>query len=200
MIRRKEPHLMKKLLILVALLPLSACDMLAVVALNTVELTEFTVNGDTLLMNGEINSKTLSQFNAIYADNPGIKTLVKLDVPGSLDDDTMIALAYRVRALGLNTHLRAYSKVHSGGVDLFLAGVKRTIEPGAEIGVHAWSDASKEATDYPRNAPEHEQNRRYIEDMLGSDRFYWFTIYAAPADSIHIMSQDEIRRFGLATP
>ncbi|WP_171173637.1 alpha/beta hydrolase [Ruegeria sp. HKCCD8929] len=189
---------MRAVLLLIAFM-LSGCETAAVVALNAVETTEFTVKGQQLLMSGEINSKTLNQFNEIYARNPHIKTLVELDVPGSLDDDTMIALAYRVRKLGLNTHLRADSKAHSGGVDLFLAGVNRTIEEGAEIGVHSWSDGKKDAKDYPRGAPEHEENRKYIEDMLGSDAFYWFTIYAAPADGIHIMSRDEIRRFGLET-
>ncbi|WP_371171698.1 alpha/beta hydrolase [Aliiroseovarius sp. 2305UL8-7] len=190
---------MKKFLIMLSICALSACEMIAVTALNMIETTEFQVQGTTLLMTGEINSKTLGQFEEIYRDNPQITTLVELEVPGSLDDDTMIALAYRVRELGLNTYLRADSEIHSGGVDLFLAGVRRTIEPGAVIGVHSWSDGSRDAYDYLRSAPEHEQNRRYIEDMLGSDEFYWFTIYAAPADGIHIMSEREILRFELAT-
>ena len=38
-----------------------------------------------------------------------------------------------------------------------------------------------------------------FEDMLGADDFYWFTIEAAPADGIHIMSNEEIARFGLVT-
>ena len=190
---------MYKPLILAAFVALSACEMIAVTALNMVEMTEFSVEGDTLLMNGEINSKSLAQFNAIYAKNPNIRTLVEVNVPGSLDDDVMIALAYRVRKLGLNTHLQANSEIHSGGVDLFLAGVERTIEQGAIIGVHSWSDGIKDAAEYPPHAPEHEQNRRYVQDMLGSDEFYWFTIYAAPADGIHMMSEDEIQLFGLST-
>ena len=181
-----------------AVLGLASCDMIVVSALNLVTTTEFTVQGDTLLMNGEINSKTPEQFEAVIAENPNIDTLVELNVPGSLDDESMIELAYRVRALGLNTYLRSDSEIHSGGVDLFLAGVNRTIESGAIIGVHSWSDGSKDAKDYPRSSPEHEANRKYIEDMLGSDEFYWFTIYAAPADDIHIMTADEIAQFGLA--
>ncbi len=111
----------------------------------------------------------------------------------------MIALAYEVRARGLNTRLLATSEIDSGGVDLFLAGVERTMEDGAHIGVHSWSDGFKDAVDYPRDAPEHEQNRKYIEDMLGSDVFYWFTIQAAPADGIHEMTNSEIVEFGLLT-
>jgi hypothetical protein len=180
-------------------LGISGCQQISVAAMNQVTTTQFEVRYDRLLMSGEINSKTLDQFEGVIARNPNIKTLVELDVPGSLDDDTMIALAYRVRELGLNTHLTATSAIYSGGVDLFLAGVQRTMEPGAKIGVHSWSDGRNEAKDYPRDAPEHEQNRRYIERMLGDDAFYWFTIYAAPADDIHIMSEREIAEYGLLT-
>jgi hypothetical protein len=182
-----------------AAITLVGCDQIGVAALNQTTTTEFAVRGDKLMMQGDINSKTLAQFEDVIAENPNIKTLVELDVPGSLDDDTMIALAYRVRELGLNTHLTATSEIYSGGVDLFLAGVNRTMESGAKIGVHSWSDGSNEATDYPRDAPEHEQNRLYIERMLGDDAFYWFTIYAAPADDIYVMTDAEIRQYGLLT-
>jgi len=178
---------------------LAGCEILATMALNQIETTKFQVEGTRLFMEGEINSKTLAQFEEVYAANPDIETIVELVVPGSLDDDTMIALAYRVRELGLNTHLTATSEIYSGGVDLFLAGVERTMEPGAKIGVHSWSDGFKDAADYPQDAPEHEQNRLYIERMLGDDAFYWFTIYAAPADDIYVMTDAEVRQYGLLT-
>lgn len=184
---------------LLATLSLFACEPIIYTALNMTETTEFSVNGDQLFMNGEINSKTYGQFVDIIEENPQIRVLVEQNVPGSIDDDTMIKLAYRVRELGLDTHLQADSKIFSGGVDLFLAGVNRTMERGAVIGVHSWSDGFKDAADYPKGAPEHEANRKYIEDMLGQDEFYWFTIYAAPADSILEMSDAEILQYGLLT-
>jgi hypothetical protein len=190
---------MRSFFILLLLVPLSACSLLEVAYVNLFASTGFTVQGDRLLMEGPINQKSLRQFNRVYGENPGIRTIVQLDMPGSVDDDTMIALGYRVRELGLNTYLRSDSKIQSGAVDLFLAGVQRTIEPGAQIGVHAWAGLRKEATDFPRGAPEHEQNRRYIEAMLGSDAFYWFTIEAAPADGMHFMTPAEIATYGLAT-
>jgi hypothetical protein len=183
----------------VVMAPLAGCETLAVGAMNLVEITEFTVDGERLIMNGEINSKTYDQFIEVMAHNPQIKVLVEQNVPGSLDDDTMIKLAYKVRALGLDTYLQSNSEIYSGGVDLFLAGVHRTMEHGAMIGVHSWSDGRKEAKDYPRSSPEHEQNRKYIEDMLGRDDFYWFTIYAAPADDILLMTTEQIRKYGLLT-
>jgi len=190
---------MRRLGIILCITALSACEMVVVNALNMIETTEFTVVGENLIMNGEINSKTLDQFNEVIEGNPEITTLVEVDVPGSLDDDTMYQLVYRVRELGLNTHLRSDSRIYSGGVDLFLGGVERSIEAGAELGVHSWSDGVNEAMDFPRGSPEHEANRKLIEDMLGADDFYWFTIEAAPADGIHVMTSDEIARFGLVT-
>lgn len=180
-----------------ALGALGGCEMVAVATLNMIETTRFTVDGETLYMQGEINSKTDEQFEEIYAANPQIKTIVECVVPGSLDDDTMIPLSYRVRELGLNTHITSTSDIASGGVDFFLAGVNRSMEQGAKIGVHSWSDGINEAKDYPRDAPEHEANRKYIEDMLGDDAFYWFTIYAAPAADIYYMTSEEVVQYGM---
>lgn len=166
---------------------------------DTADLTDFTIDGDRLIMSGDINRQTIDEFEEIMEDHPDITTLVEVDIPGSLDDEAMIELSYRVRELGLNTHLTSDSRIYSGGVDLFLAGVERSMEPGAVIGVHSWSDGVKDAIDYPRGSPEHESNRAYIEDMLGDDAFYWFTIQAAPFDGIHEMTPAEIARYGLLT-
>lgn len=163
------------------------------------DMTDFTLDGENLLMSGTINSRTQSEFETIYSANPGITTLVEGVIDGSMNDEAMIKFAYRLRELGLNTHLTSDSEIYSGGVDLYLAGVNRTMESGAIIGVHAWADMLNEATDYPRASPEHEENRRYVADMLGQDGFYWFTIYAAGADDIHIMTAAEINKYQLLT-
>jgi hypothetical protein len=84
----------------------------------------------------------------------------------------MIKLGYRVRELGLDTHLTADSWIESGAVDVFAAGVQRPMEQGAKLGVHSWTDGTLDAKDYPRDSPEHEKNRAFIEAMLGSDAFF----------------------------
>lgn len=167
--------------------------------LNLKTTTRLEVKGKNLYMDGIINEKTYDQFVKVLNDNPQIETLIEGDVPGSIDDDTMIKLAYFVRDKGLNTKILSHSDINSGGVDLFLAGVERTMEHGAKIGVHSWSDGEKDAAEYPADSPLHEANRKYIEIMLGSDDFYWFTIYAAPAEGIHQMTEDEISRYKLLT-
>ena len=35
--------------------------------------------------------------------------------------------------------------------------------------------------------------------LLGDDSFYWFTIYAAPANDIYKMSKDEVLEYNVAT-
>lgn len=164
-------------------------------------ITEFTVDGEMLFMNGEINSKTPKQLKKIIEDNPQVKTIVMLIVPGSNDDDANFPMARWIREKGLDTYLTKDSVVASGGTDLFLAGNKRTMEAGAKIGVHSWKDmgTGKEAKDIPKDSEEHEMNRKYIEDMLGKDDFYWYTIYAAPANDIYFMTDEEIVKYNMVT-
>jgi len=166
---------------------------------NAVPTTRFELQGDKLVVSGEINALTLEQFEDIYRAFPTVSTLVLADISGSSDDATNVRLGYRVRALGLATHVPARAEIYSGGVDLFLAGVRRTLGPGAVLGVHSWDDGIRDGADYPKDSPAHDEARLYTEAMLGDDRFYWFTLSAAPADGIHVMSEKEIREFGLST-
>ncbi len=178
---------------------LVGCDTAEVVALNHLTITDYKVVGRDLQVSGVISVSSLGLFAEVMEKNPQVERLVLLEMPGSVNDEIMIRLAYRVRELGLDTHLTAESRINSGSVDLFLSGVERTMEKGAQLGVHSWADGKRDARDYPRDSPEHEMNRAYIEAMLGSDDFFWFTIYAAPADEIHVMTAEEIARYGLLT-
>ncbi len=100
----------------------------------------------------------------------------------------------------MNTYLRKDSHVASGGTDFFLAGNKRTIEDGAKLGVHSWQDSTgTEAKDLPKDSPEHQMNRTYIEEMLGVDDFYWYTIYSASANDIYYMTNEEVKKYNMVT-
>lgn len=177
---------------------------LAVLALFGCSLAENATNGITfevedarLMMAGVITTQTPRAFRAVLAENPQIETVVLTQVFGSTDDEAMIDMGYFLRAQGLHTFIPGTGEVNSGGVDLFLAGVRRAIAPGALVGVHSWADGFGDGAAYPRDAPEHQLNRQYIADMLGSDAFYWFTLQAAPSDGIHHMTRGEINRFGM---
>lgn len=169
------------------------------IADNAVDRTTMEVRGSQLWLSGEITSRSPANFEAVIAANPQITAVVQGVMPGSLDDQAVLRMGYFLRDRGLSTHLTAQSEIYSGAVDLFLAGVRRTAQSGAVIGVHSWADGFGEGSAYPRDAAEHQANAQYTRDMLGSDAFYWFTLQAAPSDGIHEMTRGELARFGVLT-
>ena len=79
-----------------------------------------------------------------------------MDVPGSINDEWNVQTCRLLHNRGMNTHLLSLSKISSGGVDLFISGNQRTIEDGAQVGVHSWSEGNKDGADYPKNSVEHQ--------------------------------------------
>lgn len=164
----------------------------------------FTVeeNGRTAIMDGEIKTRTLNDFQQMLDNHPDIEQINIADAPGSNDDEINFQVGLLIRQNGINTHLLDDAEAASGGVDFFLAGVKRTRGSNTKLGVHSWSDGDgNEATDYPEDSEEHSFNINYYEDLGYSPQwasdFYFFTINAAPADDIHWMTEDEIARFNI---
>lgn len=167
-------------------------------ALSHAQAVSFELQGQDILVNGTVNERSLRKFRAFMAKHPEAQRLVLMDMPGSDDDETNLKIGHMVRDLGLDTHVTASSEIYSGAVELFLAGAERTMEAGAVLGVHAW-EGDRTADEYPRGHPEHDDYLAYTARMLGSADFYWFTVHAAPADGMHIMTEAEIERYGLLT-
>jgi len=166
----------------------------------------FTVqaNRTTVIMNGEIKSRTLQDFKNMLAGHPNIDLLQFKNAPGSNDDEINFQVGVLLRQKGINTHLLDNADVASGGVDLFLAGTARTRGENTRLGVHSWSDDDdNQATDFPMDSEEHRANIKYFEDLgytiQWSSDFYFFTINAAPADDIHWMTEEEITQYQLIT-
>ena len=160
----------------------------------------FAVEGDTATMSGVIGPSTPDAVRALIDDNPTLSTIVMVDVPGSLDDVSNIEASRLVRDAGLATHVPAKGRIASGGVDFFLAGTTRTYESGAEFGVHSWAtgdDAS--GADLSRDDPQHRIYLDYYAEVGIAADFYWFTLEAAPAESIHNMTEPELDEYGFAT-
>lgn len=100
-------------------------------------------------------------FTALLAAYPGIATLELIECPGTDDDRANLRLGRMIRAQGLATHVPEGGSVRSGAVELFLAGLHRSADPGAEFAVHAWADeAGHEPKDFSESAPE---NRSYLD-------------------------------------
>lgn len=166
--------------------------------------TTFSVVDNTLTMNGDITSDTPAQLEKVFEENPNIHTVVMGVVPGSVDDEANLKAATWISKRNLTFILNADSEIASGGTDFFLAGKERVIHRGAKVGVHSWASGGGEvATDFPVG---HQEHSRYIDyyQAVGwpkqdAEAFYYFTIEAAPADSIYWMSDEELITYKIAT-
>jgi hypothetical protein len=100
-------------------------------------------------------------FAAMIAAFPGLEVIEFVDAPGTTHDLANLRLGRAIRAAGLATHVPAGGSARSGAVELFLAGTRRTVDPGALFAVHSWRDErGREPADFAPDAPE---NRLYLD-------------------------------------
>ncbi|KAB1153921.1 M28 family peptidase [Tenacibaculum aiptasiae] len=154
---------------------------------------------DTLYMKGIIYGNTLEDIKNVLDKNPQVTTIAMEDVGGSIDDEVNLVASQEIRKRKINTYLPENSMVASGGTDMFLAGTKRNAHPSAKLGVHSWSDGSKGGDKYPKEDPSHKKYLDYYKEMDIPTDFYWYTLQAAPAESIHWMKPDEIKKYKVLT-
>lgn len=155
-----------------------------------------------ILGGGALTGETL--INVARGLNMGdnVKTLVLTGIEGSADDQLNIELGRAVHNAGMSTYLISDGQIASGAVDLFMAGVSRSAGDGvdARIGVHSWGSFDSDdptGADLPRDHPAHQPMLNYFADIDVDPDFYWFTLEAAPFDSIHWMTPGEIQRWGV---
>jgi len=168
--------------------------------------TETVINkrGENLFLLGNFDSFTLDAVVKKLEKSPEITRIVFTANGGSNDDSATLKLGRFIRQEKLDTHVLEGGVIASGGVSLFLAGVKRSIGKNVYIGVHSWQHCSgsgvlncKSAKDFAHTDPAHRLHNDYIKEMLSTDSFYWFSINAAPQNSIHWLSSSEIQSFKL---
>lgn len=131
--------------------------------------------------------------------NPQVQTIVLRHVPGTTHLGENTRIARLIRARGIDTHLESSSFIASGGVDLFLAGVERTMECGARIGVHSWQN---ENGDNPRSLgfdPIEDGMRAFHAEIDVDPDFYSFARDAAPHSSLYFLDRDDLERFDILT-
>lgn len=101
------------------------------------DIFEVQADNTTVLMNGEIKSSTLREFQHMLQGHPNVKLIKMGEVPGSSDDETNLKVGKLLKEKGINTHIVDKGEIASGGVDFFLAGTKRTKDGAVKIGVHS---------------------------------------------------------------
>lgn len=158
------------------------------------------VEEDVAYLSGVLDRDLPGRLKAMIADHPNVTDLVLVDVPGSVDQNATMASAQLIRRLGLNTHIAKTGYVLSGGVDLFLGGKKRTIGAGAGVGVHSWRSVEEWGSDVNLADPVHAAYVNFYLAMGVPERFYWFTLEAAPPERVYFLSPEEIYEYQLVTP
>ena len=161
----------------------------------------FIIKQDKAYMYGVIGEQIVNTVTRLTTEHANVNTIVLVDVPGSMDDESNLKASLMVYDKGLNTEVLSNSDIASGGVDFYLAGNKRILAEGAKLGVHSWGgDDGVVATDLPRDHAEHKPYIDYyqhIKQYRPSD-FYFFTLEAAPAESIHYMTTEELTKWQIA--
>ncbi len=153
------------------------------------------VDGNTAKINGVLGKQFHKMFVKFIEENPEIKDLVLEKIPGSMNDEWNVKTCRLIHQNCMNTILKEDSEIASGGVDLFVSGNNRTIEEGAMIGVHSWRDAKKDGGEYPKDSEEHVLFLDFFEEIEIDTAFYWYTLRAAEAKSIHWMSNEEMELY-----
>ena len=157
------------------------------------------VQDDSAYFTGYLTSELPEQITSLISDHPNVTDIRLVDIPGSLDQEATIEAARLIRRFGLNTHIVSTGYVLSGGVDLFLGGVKRTIGAGAGVGVHSWRDVKHTSDAIDLADPVHASYVNFYLAMGVPERFYWFTLDAAPAERIYFLSPEEFYDYRLVT-
>lgn len=147
---------------------------------------------------GATDAASPQAFAAMLARFPGLEVIEFVDAPGTSHDLANLRLGRAIRAAGLATHVPAGGSARSGAVELFLAGTRRTVDPGALFAVHSWRDAlGREPSDFAPEAPE---NRLYLDyyaemGMTAEDAraFYAMTNSVPHAGALWLEGRDMAR-------
>ena len=185
----------------------SGCGIIMPKEIRELEKAEiFSISNDkkAIVLDGAINSSALDKFKLLAKQNPKIARIEIVNCEGSINDDVNLELAKYIYDNKYNIHLLDNGLIASGGTDLFLAGRKRSIGANTKIGVHSWAGRNNiTALDFPVG---HDNHLPYISYYVSvqfsqqeAENFYYFTINAAPANSIHWMTEVEIEQYNLIT-
>lgn len=159
------------------------------------EPAQFAVSGNVCVMTGVIGPSTPGRVRDLIREHPGVKIIEMREVPGSMDDVANLEAARIIREHGFTTHVPADGIIASGGVDFFLAGARRSVVAGGQLGVHSWGGVEGAGCDLPREDSSHRLYLDFYKEIGIKESFYWYTLEAARPNAIHWMTSEEIEKF-----
>lgn len=159
------------------------------------KIMDFDIKDGIAHVEGVITTETPADVLRLLYEHPEVHTLELQYISGSLDDEANLRACRYIRDRGLTTIVPSGCMVASGGTDLFLSGAYRQCGDEALIGVHSWSWMGDDGDQLPKDHEEHDLYLEFYRSMDIPDDFYWFTLEAAPADEIHWMTQEELKKY-----
>ncbi|GLQ22054.1 hypothetical protein ACFFUB_08340 [Algimonas porphyrae] len=157
------------------------------------------IDDEIAYAHGRTDAESFADIRRQLDSNPQLEKIVLRHVPGTSHLKENVRIARMIRARGLNTHLDSRSFIASGGVDLFLAGVERTMTCGAQIGVHSWQDENGDSPASLGFDPLEDGMRAFHAEIGIDQDFYHFARDAAPHKSLYFLTREDLERFGILT-
>ena len=156
--------------------------------------TEFAVEGDSLRISGPVSGAATERLERLLEQTPGLERVVLGDLPGTDDLSWLVGMGYLIRGAGLETV--AEGEIVNDAILLFAAGERRVMGAGRLV---LRSDARARQLGQPvdRRPSAAAERRRYLERLRGDAEFVAFKAELRGSRDEHVMSEDEMRRFGL---
>jgi hypothetical protein len=156
--------------------------------------TEFAVDGDTLTISGPVSGAATERLERLLEQTPGLDRVVLGDLPGTDDLSWLVGMGYLILGAGLETV--ADGEIVNDAILLFAAGESRVMGEGRLV---LRSDALARRLGQPvdRRASAPAERVRYLERVLGDAGFARFEAEMRASRDEHVMTGDEMRRFGL---
>lgn len=165
----------------------------------------YVVDNKNVILNGALGCSVFNQVSLLLKDYPELSDLRIERCPGSLDDQELVKAGLLFHENNFHIHVLPKAKVYSGGVDLFLAGSRRTLGKDAKLGVHAWTDddTGLSATDSSIEDHQHQMYIDYYADLGWSEadarKLYEFIINAAEPHKTYYLTEADLAAFNIVT-
>ncbi|BDD12518.1 hypothetical protein FUAX_49500 (plasmid) [Fulvitalea axinellae] len=164
-----------------------------------------------LLVTGLLLGDIYSRMVKAIEDYGDIEGIIIGHITGTRDLFETERLGTYVYQKGIKVYLPSGHIAISGGVDMFVSGNPSvilypegaTLDKITKLGVHSWKNRTTgmQGHGLPKNHPKHEQHIKFNESVGMSreeaEKFYFFNM-ETPPERIHYMTEEEIRRFGIA--
>ena len=153
-------------------------------------------NGTLARMYGQIDESIEAKTQKLLADNPNLQTIELVYVPGSYHDENNHKAGRMIRAAWINTLIKEFGFIASGGTDLLMAWNQRSMAEWAQIWVHAWTSTTHpESWTLAASHTAHNEYLDYFNEMGISPNLYWFTLEETRPESIHWLTSSELQTY-----